>query len=381
MYAVWWLVAQMAVPPAPALDMTAGERTPAVLLVVVPKGSEPSVPSSTIIKQAAQVVEARTSLRLLSPEQAGADVGALFACPTAERLSCWVQQLSGELRFLMVLSVTPNADGDVLSAMLIDAAEARAALALDGREAIENAIFDGAALADPWTLSRAEALEAYFEGLLSGPLEPLLREAGMLERLGMVRLELPGEGLVVTLDGRELGSTSGTRVAIDELSAGARTIAVKDPLGRYLPAEQSVSVQPGASAELVFELEPVPVAPVLPEVLFWTGLGLSVAGAAVTAYAALAQPSVVRVRPCAGDCEDSAPRFVGTCEFFAQDPEDCAGGRGVLVAPLGLSMLTAGGALTGGAAVFSEPGWAPWVVVGASVLVGVMTYGVLAVAD
>jgi hypothetical protein len=123
----------------------------------------------------------------------------------------------------------------------------------------------------------------------------------------------------------------------------------------------------------------------------WGGLGVAAAGLAFTAIAIGYQVSSEVVVRCAARQAD-----VGKCgaggEFLAlfpaptkslqatqQDPFQTDPNSGkLLIAPLGYSLMAAGGIMTAGSLFFSDRGEFPWIPLVAGVLVGSASYGISA---
>jgi hypothetical protein len=127
---------------------------------------------------------------------------------------------------------------------------------------------------------------------------------------------------------------------------------------------------------------PDPSGRTLSRVAFWSGIGLATAGAAITAFAIVASPKTTELEVCAG-CPPAEVRraFASFCELTSTDPACLQGGKGVLAAPLGYSLMLSGATWTAGSLVFGEDADMTWLGLAVGLGAGVLSYGISAALD
>ncbi len=393
------------------------ERESAVMLVMTPNGAAPGTRTADLLRTAAAKLEAKTNLRLSSPEQVGADLGRFGACPESTRLSCWVREVrqdydrrqlelaNGDIdpyevhlgrlrdegrtypRFLIVVAIYPRPGGvERLTAMLIatnsalhDFHEARRR---EGwREEVENRIFGNAVRAAPGTIQTSDPkqVEAFFAAAFGGAFRSMLESGGYWEPHGAVRIAAAAN-LVVELDGKVVGTTGVEPLTLTGLMPGERRLRVTDPTGSDLPLETAVLVErkKTKTVEVALEARPNDSARTLRAATLWSGVGVAAVGVALTAWGALAPRGAQHVRTCRGEgCEADNAGFATACELSSDLPHTCDGG-GVLAAPLGYSMLAVGGVWAAGTLAFGDDDDLPWIQLVAGAAVGALSYGLSA---
>lgn len=395
------------------------ERDNAVMVVMTPRGVAPATRTAELIEAAAAATEARTSLALLSPEQAGADLSRLDACEERDRLSCWVRAVRGDydrlslelpngevrpyedhqddlarrsvgyVRYLFAVSVFPQSDGgERVTALLIDTDRALAEFHHARRETkgwnerVENRIFEQAVRAPPGVLgdSADESLRAYFVGALSGPFRAAFERSGHWEPYGRVEITAQPK-LTVELDGKVVGQTESGVTAIERVTPGTRALRVSHPEGTHAPFTDDLIVGRKGTVAREISLIRLPSTSVKAARLttLWGGVALAAAGAALTAYGLAADPNLEYSQPCLqGECGTVGSKsFVSFCDLSAETSEDCAG-SGLLIGPLGYSLVATGATWSLGTALFVEDGEFPWIPLVAGVVAGGLSYGLSA---
>jgi hypothetical protein len=307
------------------------------------------------------------------------------ACKDA--LGCVVGALSAEPeppRYLLAVSHRPGLAPDevVVAAALVDFAIGLSVFRSSSHQDPNSEELDAAihALAmpvkpDPKSVKSPSGIGAYVDSLVGETLRPSFVLGGILVGLGELVLELPSAGIAIAIDGERIGSSTGDRVVIEGLPAGAHRVALAH--ADYRPFEVEVEVEEGGSSQRRPDLARQAVAPALRASLFWGGLGLAVLGSATVIYAAAKASSADGLSRV---CLQYPGRDCGSSEFlaFGSDPKAQNPGSGtVLIAPLGLGAIAAGGVFAAGGELWSEEQvpWLPWL---GGLGAGVLTYGLSA---
>jgi hypothetical protein len=377
-----------------AATVSAGERTPAVMIVVVPKEVTPRAPSSALVDAAAAVLNRTTRLALLPAERAGTDLARFAACEPAERYRCWLEATArDQTRYLFVLGVQP----DALSLIFLDLEAAKTKIATipqdapDRAEQVEAEIFNLTVRAPPVqvdSLSR-HALEAWFSERLEGPIRIQLTKNGDATPLGAIAVRTPVKGWPLALDGETIAATSTSAVLLTDVRPGVRRIAITPPGGPPIPRD--VRVESAKTATVSFTFGP-PVASTddgtLRYGLIFGGIAASSIGGVLLA-SVVSRASNVReacVRRMGDDTSAECPGLGAiTLEHDAArlpslDPER-VNPRGVSMAPLAIGLLGGGAIIAVGTFFlrhFEEDWWWPLV---AGVGFGAVSYGFGALVD
>ena len=416
--ATWIALSLVASPGATVVDVN--EREPAVMLVMTPNGAAARTRTAEIFRVAAAELEPATSLVLVSAEQVGTDVARFGACPEDARLSCWVRAVRRDYdrlalehpnglidsyqshvdrvrergrpypRFLMVVALYPGpGGGDRVTAMLINTDQALAhfhGVRRDAgwKEEVENRIFADAIQARPATVRQRDPaqMQAFFRAAIQEVFAGVLERGGFWQPYGAVSVSGP-PGLVVELDGSVVASTADTPLLLTSVMPGGRTVVVSNPDGSQVPFRRVLTVERGRTAEVSVTMVERPDASAagLRTATFWSGIGVAAAGAVLTAYGALAPRDITHVRSCrGGGCDGGNAGFATLCELSSSTPQGC-GSTGVLVAPLGYSLIATGGVWLVGTQLFGDDGDVPWVQLVAGLAVGAVSYGLSAALD
>jgi hypothetical protein len=344
----------------------AGEGTPAVMWVIVPKNVAPRVQSSAVLDAARAAFVPKTRLQLGSPEEGGVELARLDACDPAARYGCWlsvVKSAAPSARYFFALAVQPGAAADSFSLVVLDLERSAARTARipentpDRAELVESELFAGALRSPPVqvdSMSRT-ALEKYFSGLLNGELGAMLAKNRDDQPLGKILVSAGPKNWPIALDGENIAVTSSKAVLIEEVAPGRREIALLLPDGDKVA--QVVNVEAGRTSTVGFGLEPGLVQSrentSLKYGMIFSGVAAFSIGAVVLASGAsragnIRQSCLLR----AGDAEC---RDAGTVTFGHQAEEipslspDAVNPRGILMAPLAIGMIGAGVLLAGGA--------------------------------
>jgi hypothetical protein len=385
---------------APAAIVEAGERSPLLALVLAPLGTVTHTPASEIYRAADGSLRAITDLFVVTPEQAGVDMAMLATCPLQERFACWVRTsraghegVGAGPRHILVLSVQPLDSGnDEISAFLIDTEDAlKRARALEGdegwKERLENEIYEASVETQPRTIrpARKDELARYFDDLFSRELANALGAANHFEPYGQLDVVSNAAGIGIEIDGRLVGTTAIGTTRVRELRAKSRRVVLNDSMRRYAPFETRVDVHSGEIVRVEASL--IPLDDESPSVVrratLWSGVALVAGGAVLTGWAIAGAPSGRSVDACTmgGDCAaDRSFDFATFCDLSTDRPGGCAERSGVLVAPLGIAMIAAGGAFSSGSLLFENDDDL-WIAVVAGALAGGAAYAFSAIAD
>jgi hypothetical protein len=399
------LVLISAAAEAHTLDLK--ERDPAALLVVTQQGSDQRTRSAEVLRAASAVLAEHTPLDARSPEQLGADPAELEQCKGATRLQCWVRAVRpdrGEVtrevprgpraspRFLFVVALHPDAGREHVSSMMIDLDQAlsadRSAARTGPRWALEleDRIFESAIQGPAGAVSAQDpsSLENYFREVLGGAFRPVLEAAGAWDPYGTIVIDGATAGAALELDGRPIGVLGGGRTELRSVLPGLRGLSVISP-GRGTQKEhlvRSVDVRPGVASAISLEAAGAAEAaavqrPVLPRLVFWSGVGLGTAGG-VLAVASLVHHGTERpaVACWEASCPTPGPAFA-SLSCLGSGLGTCRGG--VLAAPLGFGLLAAGAAW-GVGALLEDDAETPWLPVLLGLAGGAGVYALMALA-
>ncbi len=225
-------------PAAAVLDMPA--HAAAVALVVTPGQAAGYGETSALLTALAEAVEADTSLRVLSPEQAGLDQARLLACPSAERLSCWTRELEAlggaeqgrlPIRQLIVLSVSRRgASASPMTAMILDMDAARHRLSRAQPGDTEDALYGATTRTRPveLALDQPQTHGPAIAALLDAGLRDALVAAGLWGTTGSIAVRAPCRGrCVIELDQQALGAVPDDAVTVRRVPAGPHTLTLR----------------------------------------------------------------------------------------------------------------------------------------------------------
>jgi hypothetical protein len=360
-----------------AAPISAGERTPAVMLVIAPKEVALRVPSSAFLDAASRVLEAETRLVLLPPERSGADMGVLAGCPPDQRFTCWLAAAPPPAKYLFVLLARP----EELTLFFLDAELARGG-GSGSKEESESRIFARAIQVGPVQVdsTRADALDRWFQEMLRGPLAAALDRSGDRAPLGRILLRAPEAGVPILLDAETIGATAPGATELRDVRPGSRKLAIAPP--GLPPLAQDVLVREGRTATVSFSLElgaGDPPSTTLRYGLVFSGVVAAVLGGVFVVNAAeragdVRQGCLARTGDPA-ECEDlGAITFGHDSAALPALDADRANPSGVPMAALGLGLIVHGAISAAGGLYVDEQGdlWMPLVL---GLAAGAATFG------
>lgn len=364
-----------------------GERSPIAVVVAAPTGDEARVRSSELIRVVDELLRARTDLALQLVE-----ASALADCQG--RLVCLVEKVGDGTAtdraapsFLLVLSnVTRAGEPDRLSAQLVDVARAQATVAraasggaVDAwRDQAEATLNEEALSTERAAVADLAAAQRVLTEWLERRFAPTLQAADHWEPYGEVVVVSGRAGLELRVDGQAVGTTEAGRTRVAEVRAGARVLALVGPMiERY---EATITVARGESVLLEPELTSAQSTSPVRDAVMISGVVLASAGV-VAGVLALATADGDVVSHCfqgTPGCADGTA-FVGSGASTARAAQlEPVGTGGVLLLPLGYSLLGAGAVWTVGAWLSQDE--VPWVPVLVGLGVGTLAYAVSAAA-
>ncbi len=327
---------------APAID--AREVAPLELVLLVPAGElGQGVTRSDIIRAADEALAAHTSLRA---ETLDAEM-VNETCPEGT-FACFARRfVRSEL--YAVISVVSLGQGSLrLAATLLDARVVRACEANAAEEScVAKAIIAGL----PPTIARAQELLPRIRAFFLERARPAFVAADVWEPYGVLAIEFPFDGFEVQLDGKSVGSSSKPSTRIERVLPGPRKVQLMRAGAATRAELVLVERAKTTTVSLALDLGAHP----LRTALFYTGAATALAGAVVTAIAAIQAGSREHFVACIGATECSA-RFIGTGDLTGEPPLEAAqASRGLLLAPLGLALFGGGAAWTIGSLLGDEP--------------------------
>ncbi len=293
-------------------------------------------------------------------------------------------------RYLLIVSnITVAGQPDRLSAMLINTDLALTYLHEASRDApdwqdVTEAKIESAAVVVPSTRKKVHGpreaevfLSRLFEDAFRSPFEA----TGQWAPYGTVDINCPVPEAVVFLDERPLGSTQAGLTRLEKVDPGLHRLRIEHQGYKPYSTEVQVRRKQTASVQVELSANPVQVNDLPRQVTLWGGIALAAAGAGLTVYGATRPQqglSVACIEGGATSCSGGS-RFV----TFGYDPEQAdrdpraINPSGVMVVPLGYSLIGTGASFTAGAAL-TEAGDLPWIPWVAGLVVGAAAYGISA---
>ncbi|MEQ8278126.1 MAG: hypothetical protein RMA76_28755 [Deltaproteobacteria bacterium] len=270
-----------------ATTLTAGERTPAALMIVTPRNVPLGVSTALVLEGMTTAIETKTSLEISSLEQAGVDEIALRRCSFEERFGCTSRTVRASFptaRFLFVADVHPGQPAR-LGLTMIDLEEATRITSGGGSRAEQEDRLFSASKSTPLSPVRLErdALRAHAADVLDATFRDKL--TGFWGALASIEIEVFGPGsTVVALDGRTVGAIEATTATLRDVRPGAREITLtRDDAPAFT---QRVTVVLGTPARVVMPAPPE--VPVLRNAALYAGLAVAAAAVGVGIYGAAA---------------------------------------------------------------------------------------------
>jgi hypothetical protein len=366
------------VPSAARADgtLTAPDRgEPLAILYAVPTGEIGKLETSEVVRTLSGAIRQSTSY---VPEFAEPDL--MRSCEG--RLGCIVERVSGgrtrgeapRVHLVLVLSnLTKTGSPDRITATLVDADQVRTER--EGGEGAEREerIRSRAVLAGPIRaeLSSADQAHEFLERLVTTELRSIFEQNGAFQPWGEIALKCETPGLAIQLDGATLGTTQGGATRIVRVVAGARTLTIggKGTFERQVDVGRGETVAVEAAIKLGGPSQ-------LRAALLWGGAGIAALGAGAVVFALARHDGSAQsycFRPCTGGSSFETAGY----DPAATDPTKPINPSGVLLAPLGYSLMAMGGAWAVGSWIGDEDR-APWIELTAGVVLGALAYGLSA---
>jgi hypothetical protein len=371
-------------------DYSASERIPIKLAILTPSKAFASTSLSEIIRLADSVVVEKTDLTvepidLLVPEgQQKFTWLVRRARPDYEPTRPELQQKTFDAirttlrsaarppaKFLVIVSVRKFDAKDRLSAILLDTDEALHCIydgehPMDGTPdtpdkdtAIEDCIVHYAVRANPEPESVDEAgVQAYLRKLFLEEFRPEFEARGDWDPYGQLAIEGTQPGIRIDIDHRAIGTTKPVHTIVGAISAGPHTVVLSgDP--RYEPAEQLVTIERGKVEYVTIDLakRKSVVVRTMRGVVTWSGVGLAVAGAAITGYALEQAATQPKQLVCIPQCSS---QFIGAGVNRSSMPTAGNPNMGIPLAPLGYSLGAMGLVWALGTPFLSDDDSIPW---------------------
>jgi hypothetical protein len=182
--------------------------------------------------------------------------------------------------------------------------------------------------------------------------------------------------VAIEIDGQRVGETGDGPTKLARVRPGLHGLRlVPPPDQELLPLARTIEVKKDAPELVRLALERAPFEPAwIPSALTWTGIGALTAGAAMVLVAALPSgPQPIELCS-AGRCRPESGGFRTFCDLAHPD----AACGGVMVAPLGLSLIGTGAAWAGGGFVLDDNAPSLWLRTGIGLVLGAAIYGLAA---
>jgi hypothetical protein len=374
---------------ARAEDLPAGDHEKLPLIVLTPRGDVSKPVITRILTQSVEVLRAKTSLRPVevSAEAVDACRGRLYCLVRASQATSSTTTRGRRAHYVAVISVLASANqADRLSAMLIDTARAWEEVEAGGTDdELEARLNERAVIVRPSSALAADdaQADAYVRRLFTQDFRGAFENAGYWEPYGSIELSFDRGDATVMIDGQVVGVARQGTTRVTELFAGDRKVRVEKP--GFEPYESVVQVREGAAVPLVVELREERASPLG----HWGGLAagasMIIAGSALTIWGATGDVNVESIcLVTSGATDQNKAEVCGRgplmLRFGYRPPgesnERASYGSGPLIAPLGYSLVLAGGLTVLGALLWEEEEGFPWrsLLIGAGA--GLLTYGV-----
>ncbi|MBI2374057.1 MAG: hypothetical protein HYV07_08665 [Deltaproteobacteria bacterium] len=297
-------------------------------------------------------------------------------------------------KYLLVVSnVAIEGQADRLAVVLVDTDLALAAIhdaphgAPNWREDVEAQISTSAVLYGPERVevSTPEETSQFLDKLFSTQLWRIFEKSGNWEPYGEISLVGVEAGYAVSLDGNVVGTTASDQTQLREVVSGLRRLRLEHP--SIHPLDLEVDVARGKTVSV--EVHPIPIgdagAKLVRGIVTWTGAGVAAIGAAITVAAILAEDSDVKTYCFKGEgspCE-SARRFatLGYDPSKADTLDPSVNPAGVMLAPLGYSLIGAGLTWSLGTELLGPKDELPWIPLAVGAAVGALSYVVSGLAQ
>ncbi len=396
----------------PAREIQVHRRLPLALLLSTPSGVSGQTRTSQLLDAVSQQVETYTDffIQSLEPQQSSACQGRL-ACivqrarpdyqriqydlgngemaPFSEHLDYLDRKKVIYPRYLLLVT---NISGEVSDRMSITVVDTNVVLATihelgpvrpEAATAIALAIREKAHLYEPvWHEvggpAEASALLAQtFREKLRGPLE----QSGHWLPYGAIDIHTDEGGHEIRLDGVALGSTAPGLTRISGVNAGTHRVRLTRPDLHPWHTDVDVMARDTAELQVTMLVASDPQALAIRQITQWSGVGLVLAGAVMTSVAIAKQDRQIvsfcitpDVAQCAGDRFTSIRHDPGRAPTTGSSVNP----DGLLLGPLGYSLMLTGATWSLGTLLFEDDTEIPWWQIGAGVAVGALSYGLSA---
>jgi hypothetical protein len=319
-------------------------RAPIAVLLSTPAREPTQIAPREVLEVLGRALDRDTDLGpvVLAAEEV-ADCAAALKC-FSERAR---DRTGAELLLLLSLLARPD-QPDQITALLIEVARAEVIAELPRS-----------------TLAPVGEVDPLLSRLLADPLE----RRGHWKKMGIVEVSLGVGGTTLMVDTSSIASVGGRSAKLVQVHSGKRIIRALHPTLGEVSAEIDV---PAGSAISISLDDPRWHPNYGRIVLFWTGVGVGVAGAAFAIAAAIytSQHAVM----CDVDCSSSG--LVTVEQMFGSSNPD----RGAILAlPLGYSLFAMGAAWSAGIWWFDSE--VPWLEAVVGFAIGAAAYGVSAIID
>lgn len=339
------------------------ETIPAALVV---SGELPGVSRTETVSHVRELFRRHTSFEL----EAHADPETLIATCKGEH-HCMARKIRENTslrnpRYLLIILVGSSAArGSRYSAALIDTD--RAHELSDSNDAANLIV-----MRIEWQeLTSIAAWGTKLDELVVHHWRPSLERLGLWMSSGELQIEANVAEASITLDGRMIGKTVEGTARLTGVPSGAHRVEVSAE--GYSTFSAALDMRAGEtlrSTALLIDLVP----PAGERALFYGGLGVAAAGIAVLIYSATVDRDAVACWEGSAGC-GGAREFA---TFAASSKGDDPNPRGVMIAPLGYSMILSGAILTIGSLLAKGEDLPLWLTTGASIAFGALSYGLSA---
>ncbi|MBK6685066.1 MAG: hypothetical protein IPG45_11420 [Deltaproteobacteria bacterium] len=397
-------------PNADAAEIILQNRRPLAFIMFTPSGDTGATRSSEIIRWVSELFDQHTDFRL---ERRDADeavecagrLGCLAELvradyqreglrlengsygPYADHLNKLKEKKAVYPQYLLIVSKVADEDVDRISLTLLDTDAAlevihEADRKKDGwRRDAEARVAQVAPVAKERSVEAKSEDEArrFIEDRIRGELRRRFEDEGHWEPYGIVELQCPVAGVAIKLDGTTVGTTRAGQTRLLNVLEGRHQLAFESP--DFRPDERTVEVKRRETTQQRVDLMPLTsTSSTLRTATLWGGVGVAALGLGAVAFAVFrADPDVVTYCPVVGeggDCGGSQFITFG----YDTDPvptfnEEVNPG-GLMIAPLGLSLVGMGATWALGTLLFGTEEDLPWPQIVAGVLVGAAGYGV-----
>jgi hypothetical protein len=246
----------------------------------------------------------------------------------------------------------------------------------------EETLLEGAINVEARALSLAapNALAAYFTQLFEVELRPAFEREHAFRSMGEVELAGAKPGLSIELDGTAIGETTAGATRVTEMKSGPRKLALRDPLDQQIVFETTVEVESRGRTAIAIPIAPIPKNDAVPQVIFWSGATVALAGTIAVIAGATATTRPVSIGCDGASCMDgNDAAFSRICDL-GSDRGGCSLFSSTRIVPLGYALALGGAAWAIGSKFFGEE-LEPWIVVLLGVAGGLSAYGLSVAVD